>query len=430
MRKIFFYLPTLLILIFLGRSVGYVYAVDKPTIGVIHFPGWFSNPPAGALTQLTNSLAPKQWHFRLPFYTVFSTTGKPQYYENTQAITDLEIAFAKAAGIAYFAYDYAGWTTGTSPSNGYWLYYYFTSPRKNDVNFCLILTDFAYVPITKQYWETTTVPAIVKLFREPTYQKVLGGRPLVYVFGADKLSSTGTFGSISGAKTETDFLRQQSQAAGAGNPYMVAMAYPFNADLSNMGFDAVSQYTAPGTNTNDHSYQALANGNLAVWNSEAALGFQVIPTVNTGWDWRPWTEGQSTYTGSPWYDQATPDQIKNNLQNAINWLSSHPQNAAPNSILIYAWNEIVEGGWLTPTLYEGDARLQAIAKLLTGTNFSSPRYKGRDVNGDGKIDIFDYNLLVASFGKNLDPIPNNADINANGKVDIFDYNILIENFGK
>jgi len=46
------------------------------------------------------------------------------------------------------------------------------------------------------------------------------------------------------------------------------------------------------------------------------------------------------------------------------------------------------------------------------------------------VDIFDYNILVADFGKTGAPgwIP--SDINGNGKVDIFDYNILVENVGK
>lgn len=50
-----------------------------------------------------------------------------------------------------------------------------------------------------------------------------------------------------------------------------------------------------------------------------------------------------------------------------------------------------------------------------------------DLNQNGHVDIFDYNILVAEFGK----IGNSmADINTNGKVDIFDYNILVANFGK
>lgn len=50
-----------------------------------------------------------------------------------------------------------------------------------------------------------------------------------------------------------------------------------------------------------------------------------------------------------------------------------------------------------------------------------------DLNKNGSVDIFDYNTLVAEFGKTS---PSPADINLDGKIDIFDYNILVANFGK
>lgn len=56
--------------------------------------------------------------------------------------------------------------------------------------------------------------------------------------------------------------------------------------------------------------------------------------------------------------------------------------------------------------------------------------KKGDVNNDGKIDIFDYNVLLGIFGKTGVTGFHPADIDANGKIDIFDYNILLEQFGK
>jgi hypothetical protein len=67
---------------------------------------------------------------------------------------------------------------------------------------------------------------------------------------------------------------------------------------------------------------------------------------------------------------------------------------------------------------------------VSPTPTSTPIPKPGDLNGDGKVDIFDYNAMVADFGKTGSPgwIP--ADINKDGKVDIFDYNVLVGNFGK
>jgi len=37
-------------------------------------------------------------------------------------------------------------------------------------------------------------------------------------------------------------------------------------------------------------------------------------------------------------------------------------------VLIYAWNENDEGGWLIPTLSGGDARLEAVHKAIEEAN--------------------------------------------------------------
>lgn len=50
-----------------------------------------------------------------------------------------------------------------------------------------------------------------------------------------------------------------------------------------------------------------------------------------------------------------------------------------------------------------------------------------DLDEDGDIDIFDYNVLLENFGSTN--CGNVADINMDCSVDIFDYNILIQNFG-
>lgn len=51
-----------------------------------------------------------------------------------------------------------------------------------------------------------------------------------------------------------------------------------------------------------------------------------------------------------------------------------------------------------------------------------------DLDKNGKVDIFDYNLFVGNFGNTT--CGNVADIDGTCTVDIFDYNILVGNFGK
>ena len=59
-----------------------------------------------------------------------------------------------------------------------------------------------------------------------------------------------------------------------------------------------------------------------------------------------------------------------------------------------------------------------------------PMIRPADINSDGRIDIFDYNILVGDFNKRSGSLTNpRSDINKDGIVDVFDYNNLITNFG-
>ncbi len=79
-----------------------------------------------------------------------------------------------------------------------------------------------------------------------------------------------------------------------------------------------------------------------------------------------------------------------------------------------------------------DNTLSGNNQLLDKSGISIPPYipHSGDLNSDGKVDIFDYNILIGDFGKTGSNgfIP--SDIDSNGKVDIFDFNILLGNFGK
>jgi hypothetical protein len=64
----------------------------------------------------------------------------------------------------------------------------------------------------------------------------------------------------------------------------------------------------------------------------------------------------------------------------------------------------------------------------TNTKTPTPTPIPGDLNGNGSIDINDYNLLINNFGNSS--CSNIADITGDCKVNIFDYNILLTNFGK
>lgn len=102
---------------------------------------------------------------------------------------------------------------------------------------------------------------------------------------------------------------------------------------------------------------------------------------------------------------------------------SHVQPAPPNQI--------------TPTPTASPKPTTSPTVPPSATPSPSPKPLAADIaplgNPDGKVDIFDYNLMLQNFLRTGEPGFHPADIapvgNLDGKIDIFDYNKLIEQFG-
>ena len=173
--------------------------------------------------------------------------------------------------------------------------------------------------------------------KDPQYVKVLDGRPLVYAFQCN--ASKKFFDGVSAAAV----------AAGLPKPYFVNMG-----NTPHLSADAESSYT----------------GKAGGWVAKA--GTQVIPGVSSGWDRRPrvqnpvpWEGGTpQAVTGGPNKDTLAPKEIAARVKAALDWNKAHPEAGKANAVIIYAWNEFDEGGWICPTLSEGTARLDAIRAVL------------------------------------------------------------------
>ncbi len=132
--------------------------------------------------------------------------------------------------------------------------------------------------------------------------------------------------------------------------------------------------------------------------------------------------------------------------NASDWIGVYKVGSAHTAFLSWKWINDATGTTPTTLTTNGKVNLtvpntidaydvryfnkngyQIIGSLAVTAGSSS---KSGDLNGDGKVDIFDYNLLVTNFGKTGTAGFSSADIDKNGKVDIFDYNQLVANFGK
>lgn len=76
--------------------------------------------------------------------------------------------------------------------------------------------------------------------------------------------------------------------------------------------------------------------------------WNVVPVVMVGWDKRPWEATEKT----KYYINRTPAKFKNHFRNAM--LNVQSNNPSIKIVMIYAWNELGEGGYLVPT--KGDPK--------------------------------------------------------------------------
>ena len=332
---------------------------SKAVVGAIRWDAWF-----GGNTYQRN-LAPPYWHARLPFYSTIAPDGSVEVRSDSQQVMDEEIAYAEAAGLGYWAFCYyhpASWPGADKYNYGWRLF--LSSGRKTNLRFCILLQGQHLGPKAK--W-TETVQSLVGLLKDPTYQKVCGDRPLVFVYSVAALHAWA--GSRQAAKEAILELRQAAVNAGAGNIYLVAQVYRTEDGVDTvdeLGFDAISAYSLPGGAGNrEYPFQELAKANRSFWDACKATGKPVVPIVNAGWDNRP-RRGNPAFgdLAGPWFTEPTPAELADHLGSAIRWNRANFQNAPANTVIVYAWNESDEGGWLVPTRSEGAARLNAIAKLL------------------------------------------------------------------
>jgi len=271
---------------------------------------------------------------------------------------DREIAYAKAGGITYWAFCYyhpKSWPQADAYNYGWRRY--LNGNHKKDVNFCLILQGGSHLgPVSE--WKATA-DQFVGLFKEPTYQRVCGNRPLLYVFSCEDLIPH--FGSGEAAGNAFKLLREASKNVNAGDPYIVAQIWPhqLHADfLDAVQFEALGACSAHGDKGEGQPYARLVEMNRWYWEQYKSAGREVIPTVDSGWDGRP-----RNYTG-PWYERAKPAEIADAIKQAFGWIRINPKAAPARTVLVYAWNEHDEGGWLCPTIQEGSARLNCVRKML------------------------------------------------------------------
>jgi hypothetical protein len=96
-----------------------------------------------------------------------------------------------------------------------------------------------------------------------------------------------------------------------------------------------------------------------------------IPSFPVGCYRRPWEapEGLKNRVETSWYFEGnTPEAIGSSLLKMAQWMVANQGRVTKDRLaVIYAWNEIGEGGWVVPCIDNpGGTRPKAIRRIVTG----------------------------------------------------------------
>ncbi len=336
----------------------------RPIVGAIRWDAWHGDASEVGLI-VEQTLAPEHWHSRLPFFGRVVGENAVEARGHTQEIMDQEIAYAHAGGLDYWAF--VVYPEDNALSLG--LKQYLSSEKKSLINFCLNLQGGWESRGGPDAWPAK-VERYVNYFKASTYQTVLDGRPLVYLYSVEGLVGAGRFETWKDARAAFDALREATIAAGLPTPYIVAQGWhppTLKEQAEKLGLDAIGAY-ASNAGEKAGSYASLAAHTKRWWDAFKETGMPVVPLATAGWDMRPrvetpvpWVEGGDI---EQYHEAPIPEELATHIEQALAWCRAHPETAEAQAVLIYAWNEFDEGGWLCPTISEGTARLDAISKAL------------------------------------------------------------------
>ena len=350
---------------------------EKPIVGAIRWDGWYGE--GGVVKQTESTLGQRKYHCRLPWFASVLGDDRVSINGDSQAVVEQEIAYAAQAGLNYWAFvDYASEAADMHIA----LNRYLAAKDKRGVRYCFVEEGARLDRAGTAGW-----PRLVKHFRSADYQTVLDGRPLLFVFvKTAKLR-----------KPEWEVLKRQTIAAGMKAPYLVLMGWnpeQDGRDMAALGFDAVSAYARGGSySMTQPSYaEQCAMIRRERWEKWRALRIPSVTFASAGWDTRPRNERPPSWMRDdikaepdptpplqqkPLLDAvtATPDELAAHLRDAISWTQTHRDLNPANAIIVYAWNEHDEGGWLQPTLgadgKPDESRVKALHRVLVAPRSDS-----------------------------------------------------------
>jgi hypothetical protein len=325
------------------------------SIGAYYFDGW------SGINSLDND--PNQpWARNAPTHLTCNLAGKYGEREpvwgwrnDDLSIMEQQLDIAADHGVDFFAFcwywhrDDKTYTPEgiASDSKHTSLGLYMQAPNKQRVKFCLLIANHDPLAIKGlDAWKIAIDDHWIPYLKDEQAVTV-DGKPLIIIYDSSSM-----------AEGALDYFEAQAKAAGLPGVSIAGC----NKAKPGERFKLQACYnTIPGYETDipeAKDYKVLVKANQDSW--EGRPGFHCIPTLTTRWDKRPWdgppeeNPGAGAKPGWHYTDQ-TPQRFGDYLQSAITWMDNNPlASTEERHVLLYAWNEYGEGGYLAPTKGDPD----------------------------------------------------------------------------
>ena len=310
-----------------------------------------------------------------------------------------QIDAALAAGINVFMYDWY-WYCGrpfleNALNNGF-----LKAPNNARMHFYLMwanhgVTNLWNNKIAKDDWSNpiwkadvdyneftkVLVPRWIEYFKKPNYYKI-DGKPVFMIYLVNGFVKG--IGGVENAKKALEYFRAEAKKAGFAGVHLQIAFYPWQKPFAvegdggkpswasfhkYLGVDSATCYNWEALVETFNTYRSKDNIEYEKYGAEALanfdetaskIGVPLLANVTIGWDNNaryPLSKTTKITTGK------SPELYGKFLREALDWTAKNNPDF-PRFVLINAWNEWTEGGYLMPDKKFGYGYLNETAKVL------------------------------------------------------------------